>query len=163
MKQRVFLLFVLVLLAACTPAQQATSTVAVTVAPDSAVTSPPEETIPTNGPVENPFSSKAGDSKLVRQKAFVQEASLVIRESSPPQISLQLSGDLPTPCNQLRADIGRPSKDNKINIDVYSVVDPNLICTQVVKPFEENINLGTFPSGHYSVFVNGASVGDFDS
>jgi hypothetical protein len=162
-KLKVFLLLICVLLAACVPAQRPISEVGTTNPPDTAVTSPPEQTMPANEPPPNPFSAKPDDAKLVRQKAFVQESDVVIRESYPPQISVNLSGDLPTPCNQLRVDIGKPTSDNKINIDVYSVIDPNIMCTEVVQPFEESISMGVFPAGHYSVFVNGELAGEFDS
>jgi hypothetical protein len=32
-----------------------------------------------------------------------------------------------------------------------------------VEPFEATIDLGTYPSGHYSVWVNGELAGEFDS
>jgi hypothetical protein len=113
--------------------------------------------------MENPLSPQPDDSKLTRANAFIEKIDLVMRESYPPQISLIMSGDLPTPCHQLRADVKPPDAENRIDIDVYTVVDPNLMCTQVLEPFEESINLGTFPSGHYAVWVNGESVGEFDS
>jgi hypothetical protein len=127
------------------------------------VTSPAEQTMPANEPVENPFAPQPGDANLSRGNAFVQEASLVIRESYPPQISLNIAGDLPTPCHQLRVQIGKPTPDNKINADVYSVVNPDRICIQVIEPFEASLDLGTFPLGHYSVYVNGKLAGEFDS
>jgi hypothetical protein len=88
---------------------------------------------------------------------------LLIRESYPPQIALTISGDLPTPCHQVRAEIALPDAENKIIVDMYTVTDPNMVCTQVLKPFQENIDLGVFPSGHYSVWVNGELAGEFDS
>lgn len=163
MKRWNSLLLILLLLAACTSTPAATQDPGATPPPDTAVTSPPEQPGATSEPVENPLSPKPGDSSFTRSKAFVQEASLLIRESFPPQISLNIKGELPTPCNQLRAEIGAPTSDNEIHVDVYSVVNPDLMCTQVIKPFEENIDLGTFPSGHYSVFVNGELAGEFDS
>jgi hypothetical protein len=117
----------------------------------------------TNEPSVNPFAPQPDDSKLIRGNVFIREASLVIRESFPPQISLALSGDLPTPCNQLRAETGQPDQENKIMVDVYSVIDPNRVCTQVLQPFEEHIDLGTFPTGHYTVWVNSEMAGEFDS
>ena len=117
----------------------------------------------TNEPRENPFSPQPDDSKFSRGNVFINESGIVIRESYPPQISLALSGDLPTPCHQLRVQINALNRENSIVVDVYSVVDPSRICTEVLKPFEEYIDLGTFPSGHYSVWVNGASIGEFDS
>jgi hypothetical protein len=114
-------------------------------------------------PVRNPFSPQSEDNTLTRGNAYLNEASVVIRESFPPQISLSIRGDLPTPCNQLRVDVGAPDQDNRITVDLYSVIDPDRMCVQVLKPFEESIDLGTFPSGHYTVWVNGELVGEFDT
>jgi hypothetical protein len=70
---------------------------------------------------------------------------------------------LPTPCNQLRGDISPPDSENKIVVDVYSVVEADAICAQVVEPFEENFPLGSFPAGHYTLWVNGELVAEFDA
>ena len=131
--------------------------------PDTVVTNPPEGTMPANEPPVNPLAPKPGDAKLTRGNIFIQESGLLIRESFPPQVSLSFSGDLPTPCHELRAVINPPDTDNKIVVDAYSVVDPNMICIQVLKPFQESIDLGTFPSGHYTVWINGEMAGEFDT
>src|SRR5215207_3295804 len=149
MKFRMFLLLLL-LAGSCTPQPQATP------GPDTAVTSPPEANT-------RPLSPHPGDADLTRGNIYVSESSLVIRESYPPQISLSISGDLPTPCNQLRAEVSPPDQENNIKVDVYTVVDPDKVCIQGLEPFEENIDLGTFPTGHYAVWVNGEKAGEFDS
>ena len=131
--------------------------------PDTAVTSPPVDTMPSNEPSSNPFAPQPADPILARSIVYIKEASLIIRESFPPQISLVLIGDLPTPCNQLRVVVGTPDEENKIMVEVYSVIDPNQVCTEVLEPFEESIDLGTFTTGHYSVWVNGEMSGEFDS
>lgn len=131
--------------------------------PDTVVTNPPEGTMPANEPPVNPLAPKPGDAKLTRGNIFIQEFGLLIRESFPPQISLSSSGDLPTPCHELRAVINPPDTDNKIFVDAYSVVDPDMVCIQVLKPFQESIDLGTFPSGHYTVWLNGEMAGEFDT
>ena len=163
------LLFVLAaaVLVACGPSSASTTS------PDSAATSPNQSDSLTANPIVTPnhpqespvmpYGPKPGDAKLTRGNIFVEEKGLLIRESYPPQIALGISGNLPTPCHEIRAEISDPDAENKINVDVYSVVDPNMICTQVLKPFMENIELGTFPTGHYSVWLNGEMVGEFDS
>jgi hypothetical protein len=156
------LLVLMLLVAACAP-QPSTPDEPGSQPPDTAVTSPPVNEMPTNGPSVNPFSPKPGDEQLSRGDVFINEKSLVIRESYPPQISLALKGDLPTPCHELRAEVAPPDAENKIQVQVYSVVDPNMACTQVLESFEEFIDLGTFPPGHYSVWVNGEVAGEFDS
>ena len=152
------ILFLVILLAvSCAPQAQSTSD------PDTPVTSPPGDDVSTNEPVLNSFAPQPGDANLTRGNVYINEASLIIRESFPPQVSLNLIGDLPTPCNQLRVEINPPDQQNKIVADVYSVIDPNQICAQVLEPFEESIDLGTFPSGHYTVWVSGQMAGEFDT
>ena len=156
MKSKVLLLLVL-FVASCAPRLEPTP------GPDTAVTNPPVDNMPTNEPITNPFEPQPEDASLNRGNAYINEASLIIRESFPPQISLTLSGDLPTPCNQLRAEVKPPDAEKKIVVDVYSVVDPSQICMQVLEPFEAAIDLGTFPTGHYTVWVNGEMAGEFDT
>ena len=146
-----FVLVAILVLAACTASS-----------PDTAVTSPPVGQ-PTEEPQMNPLFPQPGDEKLTRGEAFVSEPGLLIRESFPPQIALSISGDLPTPCHQLRVAVEAPDVENRISIDAYSVVDPEMVCIQVLEPFEEMVDLGSFPPGHYSVWVNGELAGEFDS
>jgi hypothetical protein len=75
-------------------------------------------------------------------------------------------GSLPTPCHALRVAVAPPDADNHIAVDVYTVVDPNQICTQVLAELDETIPLGsfpteTYPSGTYTVIVNGETAGEF--
>jgi hypothetical protein len=156
MKLRMMLLLAFIVVA-CAPLADGRSD------PDSAVTSPPADGISTNAPFLNPFSPKPGDQKLRRGNLYIGEVSLVIRESYPPQISLAISGDLPTPCHELRAEIASPDPENRIVVDAYSVFDSNAACIQVLQSFQEHMDLGTFPAGHYSVWVNGELAGEFDS
>jgi hypothetical protein len=130
--------------------------------PDSPVTSPPEGETPAE-PASGPFAPQPGDGNLTRGNVFIQEMDILIRESFPPQIALSLSGELPTPCHQLRVQVSEPDADNRIDVEAYTVVNPDLVCIQVVEPFVANIDLGTFPNGHYSVWVNEELAGEFDS
>lgn len=119
--------------------------------------------MPTNEVPANPLAPKPSDENLTRGNVFIQEYGLMIRESFPPQVSLTFSGDLPTPCHELRVVVSEPDAENKIIADVYSVVDPDMICTQVLKPFQANMDLGAFPTGHYTVWINGEMAGEFDT
>jgi hypothetical protein len=166
MKYLSILFTITLLMVACTqvpmPSQSPVSEPS-TLPPDAPVTGPPKNgSTPIQTP-DMPFAPKPDDVNLSRGNVFINESGLLIRESFPPQITLSVSGDLPTPCHELRANIQEPDSENKINVEVYSVIDLNLACTQVLKPFQEDIELGTFPSGHYTVWVNGDRVGEFDT
>ena len=167
MKYLSILFTIALLIVACTqvpmPSQSPVPEPNSTLPPDAPVTSPPQNGSPPMETPDRPFAPKPDDVNLSRGNVFINESGLLIRESFPPQITLSLSGDLPTPCHELRVDIQEPDSENKINIEVYSVVDPDQVCAQVLQPFQENIDLGTFPTGHYTVWVNGAMVGEFDT
>jgi hypothetical protein len=132
--------------------------------PRSGETSTPNLPLePTKEPINMPEQPLLEDPNAGREPVFIEEQGLLIRESFPPQIALGLSGNLPSPCHQVRSDVSPPDAENRINVEVYSVVDPTMNCTQVLSPFMETIELGTFPSGHYSVWLNGELAGEFDS
>src|SRR5690349_5972837 len=73
------------------------------------------------------------DANLSRGAAYVDSVELLTMESLPLQFSLHLKGTLPTPCHKLRVSANLPDPENKIRIDVYSIVDPNVVCTQVLE------------------------------
>ena len=166
MKYLTIVFTIALLIVACTPAPMSNQSPVPepnTLPPDAPVTNPPQNgSTPMETP-DMPFAPKPDDTKLLRGNVFINESELLIRESFPPQITLSLSGDLPTPCHELRVDVKDPDSKNKINVKVYSVVDPDQVCIQVLEPFQANIDLGTFPSGHYTVWVNGDMVGEFDT
>jgi hypothetical protein len=112
-------------------------------------------------PSPQPWVPLPEDEDLDRGNAFVETSDLLILESFPVQIMLNLAGSLPTPCHQLRLVVAEPDDQNQIAVDVYSLVDPEQVCTQNLAPFEANVPLGSFPSGDYTVLVNGEVIGEF--
>lgn len=156
MKRTLLFTLLIVLLAACTPA---------TAYPNEGY--PPANQPVTSGdtpiPSDNNFLPQPSDSDLTRGEVLLDSSSLSTLESYPLQFILTLKGNLPTPCHQLRVAVGQPDADRKINVDVYSVAKPDQICAQMVKPFEVNVPLGSFPAGHYFLFVNGNQIAEFES
>lgn len=113
------------------------------------------------GDAANAAAPQAGDAALTRGPAFVDEQTLVVRESAPPQYSLELVGSLPSPCHQLRVAVGQPQADGTLKIEVYTVVDPNQMCAQVLKDFKASVPLSPPPAGlTYTVLVNDAPAGE---
>ena len=135
------------------------------IAPDGGETpimvEPPEQGAPR--PINSKYLPQREDGNLTRGEVFIDRSELLIMESYPIQVALALGGSLPTPCNQLRVVAKPPDEQNRIQISVYSVIDPEQACVQVLEPFEANIGLGSFPTGHYSVWLNGEQVGEFDA
>lgn len=134
---------------------------------------PPAVTLPTLDPgatkmppidmPTSPLAPQPEDSGLERATVNLDYVNLLILESYPVQINIELQGYLPTPCHNLRVTFLPPDAQNRIYGEVYTVVDPTMMCIQVIKEFETTISLGSFPTGHYQVYVNGELVGEFDS
>ena len=116
-------------------------------------------------PAQNGNATPAGaeDPNQPRENAYLDSMELLTMESYPLQFSLALKGALPTPCHKLKVNVAPPDAQNKIRADVYSISDPNMVCAQVLQPFEENFPLGSFPAGHYTLWVNGKQVAEFDA
>jgi hypothetical protein len=128
----------------------------------------PNATPPTPGPVEplNPYAPGKGDESLTRDEVQIDSGEILTLETYPPQFQLQVRGALPTPCHELRAILlSEPNQQNQIQVQMYSLFDPNTVCTQgtSVEAFAANIPLGSnFPSTSYLVFLNGDEVGEIN-
>ncbi len=101
------------------------------------------------------YAPQPGDAQLERGSVFVEEFGILIQESYPPSYLLHLTGNLPTPCHELRAVVPEPDKSGTINVELYSVTDPGALCIQVLSPFEADIPLGSYTEGRYPVTING--------
>jgi hypothetical protein len=111
------------------------------------------------------YDPQPGDASLKRDKVFMdmENSSLLIMESYPIQVRASLVGSLSDPCHQLRIVVTPAEAVNQINLEVYSVFDPNKACITVIQPFNVSIPLGSYKDGHFSVYVNGELLGEFDA
>jgi len=132
----------------------------------SACAPSPDEPISSDAPTPlqpNEYAPHPEDNILSRGEVFLDSKGLATLESYPPQFLLQLKGNLPTPCHKLRIAASPPDANNKVNVEVYSVVNPGEICIQVLAPFEVNYPLGSYPTGKYTLWVNGEMIAEFQS
>jgi hypothetical protein len=114
---------------------------------------------PVDGAVYPPI---AGDEDMEPSKFFLDEVELISRPENPNYIDVFVTGSLPTPCNQLRAKVTPPDNNNRIVIQLYSLVETGKMCTQQIQPFEGPVaHLGGYPAGTYSIVVNDQPAGEF--
>lgn len=117
-------------------------------------------------PTTNAYAPASGDEKLTRGQATVsiKDSKITTLTTPPVQVILNLTGTLPDSCAKLRVNPAPADAENKIQVEVYSVADPNQTCTQAIQEFTAVIiPLGSFPTGHYSVYINGELLGEFDA
>ena len=123
----------------------------------------PSSPVPTALPQSGDYAPKPQDSSFIQDPVYLDSTDLLTMESFPLQFSLILQGSLPSPCHQLRIASNGPDSENKIHLDVYSVIDSTITCEQVLEPFNANYPMGSYPQGHYLLFVNGKQIAEFDS
>jgi hypothetical protein len=126
--------------------------------PDAPATNQPGDQ---QNPIEPGWLPAPGDENLTRGDVILEWADILTLESFPPQFMLNLRGNLRSGCDQLRVDVSPPDANNRVVVSVYSVRDPNQMCTEALVPFDVNVHLKTGAPGPHQVVVNGEPVGEF--
>lgn len=111
---------------------------------------------------DNPYAPIPQDARLQSGPAYVDDYELQTVSTFPPEYVLALRGSLPTPCHALRVRVQVSESEQRIDIEVYSVSDPNAICTQVLQPFDAAIPLRNLVPVRYTVWLNGEKIGEID-
>jgi len=107
-----------------------------------------------------PEQTQSGANGLTHNNVYLDKVEVLLTGKNPAQPTIRLQGSLPTPCDKLQIEIGKPDSNNQIQVQVYSLSDPNQICAQVLVPFAQSAPIKNLGTGKYSVFVNGNHAGD---
>ena len=168
MRRIIPFILVLTVLAACGGAElgtggdsPTTSTTSTTVFPDEPVDSGGDEPIADPGPVGSIPEPRPPIDGNISGEVSITSADLLILESYPIQVNLQVEGEKPTPCHEIFWTV----EDNgeRIEITMISQVNSDQTCAQVIEPFMISVPLGSWAEESRDVFLNGDSVGSFDS
>jgi hypothetical protein len=130
-----------------------------------AACSPAATPIPPALTGNNPYAPQAGDGNMMRSDIRIDSASLALAQSQPPQVTVNFGYFPPTPCHKLRVEVSQPDAENRINLSAYGVIEKDKACALMAlsTPIQASLNLGSFAKGHYSLWLNGNMVAEFDS
>jgi hypothetical protein len=106
----------------------------------------------TPGPSPEPDLSPG----VIEEPVYVDTTDILLLESFPVQVQLQVSGSLPTPCHS--PDWTVWYGEDAIEVRLWSVADTGL-CAAVLEPFDISIPLGAFETVSLPVVLNGEGVG----
>lgn len=128
----------------------------------------PQTTVPVPPPTDQPYAPQPyapqpGDRALLRAGVYLDSTEVRNLNSDLTTFVLDLRGNLPNPCHQLRVVVSETNGQNQIMVDVYSVANRDVVCIAMLQPFDTSVILGKFSGGHYTVWVNGEQVGEFDA
>ena len=106
------------------------------------------------------FASARGEPAPDRGRqtvpAPIDQVQVVIRESSPPQVTLNIKAGLPSGCAQREShSFGRTGDTFTVRV-LNSIPTGNVMCTMIYGTYELNIDLGSDfrPGATYTVQVN---------
>ena len=107
-------------------------------------------------PTEEPIVESTGE--VIIGEATVESMEVLILESFPVQVNVQVSGYLGDGCTELGA-IDTERVDDTFNVTVHTERPADAICTQQLVAFEETISLDVqgLEAGTYTVDVNGVT------
>ena len=105
------------------------------------------------------FAPKPSDEEKIRGEAMVEEVN-IRKVADLDEYLLDINGMLPTSCHELRIVSLPPDEESRIEVNVYSVLSVDSVCTQVLEPYEATISLGVYTDGKYNVWINGEKAGD---
>jgi inhibitor of cysteine peptidase len=110
--------------------------------PDSSV-SPSD---PVNKPVENDFEG-------FEQKAYVDSMEILIMESFPVQVRVNVVGNLPDGCTSIVGSKSEMVDNSTFELSIFTERPEDMMCTQALVPFEESISLEVegLSAGTYTV------------
>ncbi|MCS6992550.1 MAG: hypothetical protein N2117_14710 [Anaerolineales bacterium] len=111
---------------------------------------------------DNPYAPLPADANLQTGPVYLDDYELQPVSNLPPEYTLALRGSLPTPCHALRVRVNVSQEQNRLDVEVYSVSDPNAICTQVLQSFDAQVPIKNLIPGRYTVWLNGEKIGEID-
>lgn len=105
-------------------------------------------------------SPRPEDANLEKANAYVDTIELLAMQTFPVQYRLHITGSTPTPCHKVRVSFGMPNENNAVQVEVYSVANPNTICAQMLAPFDVSVAINGLAAGKYSLYHDNTLIGE---
>ena len=133
--------------AACAPADSA----------DPTPTASPDDPVSSDDPQPTFDLPTAVDpDEFTFGKAIIDSAEVLILESFPVQVNVQINGSLQDGCTELHR-IDQVREENTFFVTVETIRPVDEECTEALVPFTEvtSLDVAGLPAGEYTVDVNG--------
>ena len=98
--------------------------------------------------------SDVSDNLSIIADMPIQEIEVLLAESDPVQVTVEVTGWLPDSCTA-HHETHQGREGNTITIQITTIRPKNLACATVVTEYQEPVFIGTLPAGGYKVIVNG--------
>ena len=102
---------------------------------------------PSNG------DSNGVDNQSIIADMPIAEIEVLLAESDPVQVTVQVNGWLPDSCTE-HHETHLTQEENTITIQITTIRPKDFACATVVTEYQEQVFIGTLPAGDYTVIVN---------
>lgn len=110
----------------------------------------PDTPVSSNDPIAEPISK---DLEGLQQNVYVDEIQILIMESFPVQVRVNVMGNLPDGCTTIVGSKAEMINNSTFELSIFTERPADMMCTMALVPFEESINLEVegLPAGTYTV------------
>lgn len=99
------------------------------------------------------------DEVWILGPAYIEDVGVSVHPDG--RVRIRVSGDLPTPCHEAMIEVMEPGPERVVNLEVWSRIDAETICIQVLAPFSVTADLHGLAPGIYSVQNGGKELTTF--
>lgn len=110
----------------------------------------PDSSVSPSDPINKPVDK---DYEGYQQNAYVDSMEILILESFPVQVKVDVVGNLPDGCTSIVGSKSEMVNDSTFELSIYTERPEDMMCTQALVPFEESISLEVegLAAGTYTV------------
>jgi hypothetical protein len=89
---------------------------------------------------------------------IIETAEVIILESFPPQLVLNVTGYQPDGCD-FPVIVRQSRAENSVRVEIFREMPLAVMCPMMLNPYQASIQLdGTFEPGIYTIDVNGTRI-----
>lgn len=100
------------------------------------------------------IDSDVGDNQSIIADMPIVQIEVLVAESQPLQVSVEVTGYLPDSCTA-HHETHQVQEGNTITIQTTTIRPKDIACAAVITEYQEQVFVGTLPAGDYKVIVNG--------
>ena len=104
-------------------------------------------------PPSEPSNGDADDNQSIIADMPIKEIEVLIEESDPVQVSINVIGYLSDSCTA-HHETHQEQEGNTITIKITTIRPQDTVCAAVITEHQEQVAIGTLPAGDYKVIAN---------
>lgn len=103
------------------------------------------------------LQAQGAEVQVIRADTIIESAEVLVLESFPPQLMLNVKGSQPDGCDY-PVQIEQNQEGKTITVHIFRELPMDIMCPMILREYEASIPLGSLDPGEYKIDVNGVIV-----